>query len=149
MVDPAGDLFIADAGNSVIREVDPAGTITTVVGDYDLGSGYSGDNGAAASAQLNDPTGVAVDAAGDLFIADSGNNVVRKVPPTLYWDPHQTDTENAGGGGAWTTDSADTYWYNPLLGADVAWSDGSDAVFSGTAATVTVSGPVSPASDHL
>ena len=79
-VDAAGNLFIADSGNNVIREVNSStGMITTVAGNYDLGSGYSGDGQAATGAQLNYPTGVAVDAAGDLFIADSGNNVVREV----------------------------------------------------------------------
>ena len=77
-VDAAGDLFIADSGNNVIREVNHAtGVITTVAGTGV--SGYSGDGQAAASATLNDPLGIALDAAGNLFIADSGNNTVREV----------------------------------------------------------------------
>ena len=78
-VDAAGDLFIADSGNNVVREVNLAsGAISTVAGNGTWG--YGGDGGAAASAQLNDPTGLAVDdATGDLFIADSGNNVIREV----------------------------------------------------------------------
>ena len=56
-----------------------SGVITTVAGNYELGSGYSGDHGAATSAQLNSPLGVAANAAGDIFIADTGNNVVREV----------------------------------------------------------------------
>jgi hypothetical protein len=80
-VDSALDLlFIADSGNNVIRQVDlQTGVITTVAGDYDLGPGYSGDGGSATAAQLNVPTSVAVDSNGNLFIADSGNNVVREV----------------------------------------------------------------------
>ncbi|MDQ6945836.1 MAG: IPT/TIG domain-containing protein, partial [Actinomycetota bacterium] len=82
-VDAAGNLFIADTGNNVIREVD-AGTqiIHTVAGDNSLGAGFSGDGMAASSAQLNGPFDVTVDAAGNLFITDSNNNVVRKVDAT-------------------------------------------------------------------
>jgi hypothetical protein len=78
-VDAHGDIFIADAGNNVIREVTPNGIITTVAGTGT--AGYSGDHGAATAAELNDPIGVAVDASGDLFIADSGNDVIREVTP--------------------------------------------------------------------
>jgi DNA-binding beta-propeller fold protein YncE len=87
-VDAKGDLFIADSANNVIRRVDArTGIITTVAGDYaadkandGLGA-FSGDNGPATSAQLNDPQGVAVDGAGDLFIADTFNNAIREVTP--------------------------------------------------------------------
>ena len=78
-VDAHGDIFIADSANNVVREVTSNGIITTVAGTGT--AGYSGDNGAATSAKLNDPTGVAVDSSGDLFIADSGNNVIREVTP--------------------------------------------------------------------
>ena len=76
-MDSAGDLFIADTGNDRVREVNRAGVITTVAGDGT--GGYSGDNGPATAAELYNPTGVAVDSAGDLFIADTANNVVREV----------------------------------------------------------------------
>ncbi|MGB6158052.1 MAG: FG-GAP-like repeat-containing protein [Acidobacteriaceae bacterium] len=77
-VDSAGNLYIADYDNNVVREV-AAGTgiITTVAGN-NLG-GYIGDGGAATSAELLNPQNVALDQAGDLYIADSGNCVVRKV----------------------------------------------------------------------
>jgi len=74
-VDKAGNLFIADPGNSRVRKVSPDGIITTVAGDGTLGS--SGDGGPAIRAQLDSPAGVAVDGAGNLFIAESGR--VRKV----------------------------------------------------------------------
>ena len=77
VVDAAGDLFIADAAGR-IREVNVAtGNITTVAGSGI--QGFSGDGGAATAASFNNPTGVAVDAAGDLFIADGGNNRIREV----------------------------------------------------------------------
>lgn len=86
-VDSAGNVYIADSGNNVIRRVDAkTGIITTVAGDYaadtaDGGRGFSGDGGPATSAQLYDPEGVAVDGAGDLFIADTFNNAIREVTP--------------------------------------------------------------------
>jgi hypothetical protein len=73
-VDAAGDLFIADTGNSRIRKVGTNGIITTVAG-----GGTGGDGGLATSASLYGPGDVVLDAVGDLFIADNGNNRVRKV----------------------------------------------------------------------
>ena len=75
-IDSGANLYIADTGNHAIRMVSQ-GSITTVAGNGT--AGYSGDGGEAASAQLNSPLGVAVDAAGNVYIADTGNNVVRKV----------------------------------------------------------------------
>lgn len=76
--DGAGNVFIADYGNSVVRKVNTVGIITTVAG-----TGTAGINAdtMATAAQLNHPAGVAVDATGNLFIADFGNHVVRKVTP--------------------------------------------------------------------
>jgi sugar lactone lactonase YvrE len=78
-VDAAGNLYIADFRNQRVRKVTPDRLITTVAGNGELG--FSGDGGPATSAQLNSPTGVAVDAAGNLYIADSLNQRVRKVTP--------------------------------------------------------------------
>jgi sugar lactone lactonase YvrE len=77
--DSAGNLFIADTNNNVVRKVDLTGKITTVAGDFELEPGYSGDGGPATSAQLNAPDHVSVDAAGELFISDGGNGVIRRV----------------------------------------------------------------------
>jgi sugar lactone lactonase YvrE len=81
-VDAIGNLFIADSGNNCIRKVGINGIITTVAGNgygAGTGGGYSGDGGAATNAELNYPTGVAVDTTGNLFIAEEGNQRVRKV----------------------------------------------------------------------
>ena len=78
-LDAQGNLFIADSGNNRVREVGIDGTIRTVAGSG--AAGFSGDGGPALRAQLNGPTGVVVDAAGTLFIADTGNNRVRRVSP--------------------------------------------------------------------
>jgi uncharacterized protein (TIGR03437 family) len=76
-VDAAGNLYIADFGSNKVRQVSSSGTITTLAG---VGTqGYTGDGNAATSAQLNLPQGVAVDNSGSVYIADTGNSVVRKV----------------------------------------------------------------------
>ncbi len=75
--DKAGNLYVAQCGPAAIRKIDTAGTITTVAGTGI--DGFSGDGGPATSAQLNCASGVAVDAAGDLFIADYLNNRIREV----------------------------------------------------------------------
>jgi len=76
----SGELFIADSNNHVIRRVDAENrNITTVIGNYARGSGFSGDFGPAVSAQLNTPGGVAIAPDGDLIVADSHNHRVRRV----------------------------------------------------------------------
>ena len=76
-LDVHGNLYIADAGNQRIRKVDTRGIITTVVGNGI--SGYSGDGGPATQAKLRGPSDVAIDAAGNLYIADGANYCIRKV----------------------------------------------------------------------
>ncbi len=72
-----GSLYIADMSNNIVRRVTPAGTIQTVAGNQTVG--FSGDGGPATAAQLKAPAAMAIDPAGNLYIADSGNNRVRKV----------------------------------------------------------------------
>jgi sugar lactone lactonase YvrE len=79
-VDGAGNLCIADRSNQRVRMVSPAGLVTTVAGTGT--AGYNGDGGPAGSAQLNAPSGVAVDGAGNLYIADRSNQRVRMVDLT-------------------------------------------------------------------
>jgi sugar lactone lactonase YvrE len=78
-LDAAGNLYIADRTNQRIRKVDTNGIITTIAGTGT--GGYNGDNISATTAQLNSPTGVAVDATGNVYIVDVGNRRVRKVAP--------------------------------------------------------------------
>jgi len=77
-LDSGGNLYIADAGNNRIRKVDMVThMISTVAGNGT--PGYMGDGGQATAAELSRPTGLYVDQAGNIFIADTWNNVVRKV----------------------------------------------------------------------
>ncbi|HVN09437.1 MAG TPA: choice-of-anchor D domain-containing protein, partial [Patescibacteria group bacterium] len=116
--DPAGNLYIADPGNNVIRFVAVGtGTITTVAGNTSLitggkpSPGYSGDGGPATLAQLNNPSGISLDASGNLLISDQGNDVIREVycatgsptcTPPAGFAAHSINTVagnfNAGGG---------------------------------------------------
>src|ERR1051326_6029592 len=80
-IDPAGNIYVADYINNRVRKINTAGTITTVAGSATPNNqgGYSGDGGPATSAQFNKPAGIAIDGSGNLYIADAGNDRVRKV----------------------------------------------------------------------
>jgi trimeric autotransporter adhesin len=100
-VDSSGNLYIADRGNNVIRKVDASsGVITTVAGNATVPPGYSGDGGAATAATLNSPYGVGVDSSANIYIADTNNNVIRKVTSSSG-----TITTIAGNGTAGATGS--------------------------------------------
>lgn len=79
-VAPDGSVFIADSRNHIVRKILPNGTMTTYAGVATLGQ-FGGDGGLATSAFLKEPNGLALDAAGNLYIADAGNYVIRKVAP--------------------------------------------------------------------
>jgi len=76
-VDGAGNIYIADRGNHEIRKIDGSGNITTIAGTGV--SGYTGDGGNATAAKISGPLGVGVDAAGNVYVADYNNHVVRKI----------------------------------------------------------------------
>jgi sugar lactone lactonase YvrE len=75
-VDSGGNVYVADAGNAVIRKVSSSGVVTTLAGSP---SSRGNRDGAGSSAQFNNPSGVAVDAAGNVYVADTYNNSIRKV----------------------------------------------------------------------
>jgi sugar lactone lactonase YvrE len=105
VVDSTGNLYIADDSNHCIRKVNPAAVISTVAGTGSYG--YSGDGGAATAAQLFSPRGVAVDSAGNMYIADTYNHRIRKVTgaPSVgapvnglsgYWKLNNDATDSSG-----------------------------------------------------
>ena len=77
----SGDLYVADRGNDVIRRFFVGGTISTIAGTGV--AGYSGDGGAATSAKLDAPAGIAVDSTGVIYIADTSNQRIRKISGLL------------------------------------------------------------------
>ncbi len=92
-----GSLYISEFYNNVVRKIDPTGTISTVVG-MSLAD-YLGDGGPALAANLDHPAGIAVDAGNNIFIADSENNVVRKVNGTTKIITTLAGNSSTGSGG--------------------------------------------------
>lgn len=117
---PDGSLYICDSNNNRVRKVDPNGVITTVAGTG--ARGLAGDNGQAARAALSLPTDIALDAAGNLYIADSGNSRVRRVARD------GVITTFAGGGSGTLTDGMQAS-QAPLGGANAVAVDGSGNVY--------------------
>ena len=76
-VHPSGEVFVADTGNHRVRRIDVSGSIETLAGTGV--QGYSGDGGQATLARLDTPLGVAVDAVGNVYLADTGNHRVRRI----------------------------------------------------------------------
>ena len=77
-IGPSGDVYFVSESRSLILRLDPATNSVAIVAGIGIG-GYSGDGGPATKAELNNPQGIAFDAAGNLFVADNRNNVVRKI----------------------------------------------------------------------
>jgi len=79
--DSSGNIYVADSNNNVIREVTAAGVVSTFAG----AAGISGSlDGLASSARFNGPRGVAVDGSGNVYVADTGNNTIRKITPSGF-----------------------------------------------------------------
>jgi sugar lactone lactonase YvrE len=76
-VDNNGNIYVADTGNDLIRKITPDGNVTTLAGK--IASGKT--NGTGSTATFNIPLGLAVDVTGDLYVADAGNNLIRKITP--------------------------------------------------------------------
>jgi len=104
-IDSSGNMYISDSGNNVIRKIDATtGFISTVVGTAG-DSDYSGDGGLATSAKISEPQGLVLDSDGNLYFADRGNHIVRRVDAstgiitTVAGNGHDGYTGN--GGPAW------------------------------------------------
>jgi uncharacterized protein (TIGR03437 family) len=110
-LDPAGNLYISDAGFGVVRKILPTGIISTVAGNPSRAGDFSGDGHLAIDAQLNQPHGIAFDAAGNLYIADQFNHRVRKVAT------NGTISTVAGGG----TGSAGIGDHGPAINATLQY----------------------------
>jgi sugar lactone lactonase YvrE len=101
-VDGSGNVFVADTGNSTIRKIAPGGAVTTFAGS--AGAAGSSD-GTGAAARFNAPQGVAVDTVGNVYVADTNNNTIRKITSggtvtTLAGVAGQTGTGDGAGGSA-------------------------------------------------
>jgi hypothetical protein len=93
-VDASGDVYVADAYDSEVEKVTPAGQLSVIAGTGTFGTPTAGT---ATSSRLNDPTGVAVDAAGDVYIADYQNDVVEKLTPSGQLSIFAGEVGNANG----------------------------------------------------
>ena len=80
VVDAFGNIYVADAGNNTIRKIDLNGKVSTIAGYR----GQGANNGTSIHANFNSPFGIAIDASGNLFVADAGNNLIRKITTTGY-----------------------------------------------------------------
>jgi sugar lactone lactonase YvrE len=77
VADAAGNVYVGDTGNNLVRKISPTGTVTTLAGSGVLGSA----DGTGAAAQFSYPWGLAIDSAGNLYVCDSGNHTIRKITP--------------------------------------------------------------------
>lgn len=143
-VDPAGNIYTADAFNEVVRKIDNAGIVTTYAGNGS--SGYSGDGGPATAAQLIDVCGVTSDLSGNIYIVNrTFPNVVRKVTNCLTASISQqpVNVSFCGAGNAiFSVTASNTTGYQWQVNNGFGWVDVVDnAVYSGSATnTLSVTG---------
>ena len=78
-VDRTGNIYVGDSGNSTIRKIGSSGVVSTLAG---LAGGSGSDDGTGSAARFSGPTGVAVDSAGNVYVADENNSTIRKITPT-------------------------------------------------------------------
>ena len=104
-IDSTGNLYVADAGNNMIRKITSAGVVTTLAGSGTAGAA----NGVGTAASFNGPAGVAVDTKGNVYVGDSNNNLVRKIAPDGTVTTLAGSGTQGAGNGALTTAT----FYNP------------------------------------
>jgi len=123
-LDGEGNVYIVDSENNVIRKINTAGIISTVVGngfDAGLGSGgYSGDEGFSTSAELSLPRGLAFDGVGNMYIADYLNNRIRKVSLPLNGVTVNSTTICVGDSTTLMASGATSYTWMPAIGLNIA-----------------------------
>jgi sugar lactone lactonase YvrE len=95
-LDQAGNVYVADAGNNKIRKITPAGVVTTLAGNGTAGL----QNGKFTASEFSQPEGIAIDQSGNLYVGDTGNNVIRKIVPnsglvTTYAGTGQAGANNS------------------------------------------------------
>jgi DNA-binding beta-propeller fold protein YncE len=97
-VDSAGNIFVTDGSNNTIREITPAGVVTTIAG---VAGSRGSTNGLINAARFNQPTGIAVDTDGNLYVADTGNNIIRKLINSggVYYTTTLAGTAGVSGSG--------------------------------------------------
>jgi sugar lactone lactonase YvrE len=112
-VDASGNIYVADAGNNRISIVNSAGVVNTFAGSGNAGA----DNGTGTAASFNNPTGVAVDAAGNVYVADFLNNLIRKISPARVVS---TLAGNGNIGSSNGIDTAASFYFPNSLAVDAA-----------------------------
>ncbi len=127
-VDGAGNLYVADAGNSTIRKINPAGQVATLAG---LAGSVGSQDGTGSNARFNQPGGISADSAGNLYVADTGNATIRKITPagvvtTVAGSAADRGNRDGTGGAA---------WFNSPSGIAV---DGSGNLYVADAVSATV-----------
>lgn len=106
-IDRAGNMYIADYYNNVVRKVSVSGTISTIAGTGT--ADYTGDGGAATAATLNSPIGVAVDTSGNVYVSDYGNFVIRKINSSGVMSTFAGDGSGGDGGDGGAATAAQLY----------------------------------------
>ena len=134
----SGNVYVADGGNHTIRRITPAGAVTTVAGSPGL---RGSANGTGSAARFYNPSGITVDGGGNIYVADSGNDTIRKITPegvvtTFAGSPGIAGSDNGTGGAA-------RFSYPIGLAADTAGNVYVADAFNSTIRKITPEGVVS------